>query len=111
MPTDRGTDFNFSLAGTVHNPITRTEGGEYIWAKDMHLNDVYGFLSSHPNVPSEIFIAHTKVRSKEEWDWKCKVRKVVADMNCDYYDSQYELYDKVYTYPLAKFTGFRERYK
>lgn len=111
LPTDRGTDFNFSLAGTVHNPITRTEGGEYIWAKDMHLNDVYGFLSSHPNVPSEIFIAHTKIRSKEEWDWKCKVRKVVADMNCDYYDSQYELYDKVYTYPLAKFIGFRERYK
>lgn len=108
---DRGTDFNFSLAGTVHNPITMSEDGQQIWAQDMHMNPVYGFLSSHPNVPSEIFIAHTKVRSREEWEWKCKVRKVVADMNCDYYDSQYELYDNIYTYPMAKFTGFRERYK
>ncbi len=111
LPADRGTDFNFSIAGTVHNPVTKTADGQYIWAKDMHMQDVYGFLSNHPNVPSEIFIAHTKIRSKEEWDWKCKVRKVVADMKSDYYDSQYELYDKVYTFPLAKFTGFKERYK
>ena len=101
MEIDRGTDFNYTLAGNVHNPLSITPQGDFIWAKDMFLNDVYGFMSCQVNVPTEIFIAHMKVRSKEEWDWKCKVRKVVADMNPDYYDSQYELYDKIYAMPFS----------
>lgn len=108
---EHNIDFNYTLCGNVHNPITTDEAGNRIPALDIYLNDVHGFLSPNTNTPGEIFLAHMKVRTKEEWDWKCNVRKVVADMQPGYYDSQYRLYDDIYKAERQKFTGFLELYK
>lgn len=111
MDTKHNLDFNYTMLGNVHNPITLDENGNRIDALDINLNPVYGFMAFNNNTPSDIFIAHMKIRSKEEWDWKCDSRKVVADMDPAYYDTQRDLYSEVYEGELQKFTGFKELYK
>lgn len=113
QPNDKehDIDYNFSLCGNVHNPITRDIKGNRINALDIYLNGIYGFIANEINTPGEIFLAHMKVRSKEEWDWKCNTRKVVGDMQPNYYDTQARLFDEVFTFPRQKFTGFLDLYK
>lgn len=92
----RGQKNQFNVIGNVHNPLTYTKNGYMIHAQDMFMRNVIGYLADHTNVVCELFIAHMKIRSKEEWDWKCSTRKVVADMKPDYYDIQYCVYDEIY---------------
>lgn len=93
----RGQKNQFNVIGNVHNPLTYTKDGYMIHSQDLFMRNVYGYTTDYVNLPCELFIAHMKIRSRAEWDWKCNVRKVVADMAANYYDTQYSLFDEIYT--------------
>lgn len=93
----RGQKNQFNVIGNVHNPLTYTKDNYLIHSQDIFMRNVYGYMTDYTNVPCELFIAHMKIRSRAEWDWKCNVRKVVADMSSNYYDTQYSLFDEIYT--------------
>lgn len=94
-PDERGETFDYNIIGNVHNPITMINE-EIVHANDYYGRPVYGYMAASNGVPGELFIAHMKIVSKEEWDYKCRVRGVVADMKSNYYDNQYKLYSLVY---------------